>query len=97
MILVSSPFQRFPVIPSDRKKTPWLTSMPEDAIAIADTRQPRQAHVKCRDLWARSLPGQDPLSFDGKDPKDPIRWVVPLPRIPVANEGLGWDSLLKME
>ena len=25
-----------------------------------------------------------------------IGWVVPPPRIPVANEGLGWDSLLKM-
>ena len=25
-----------------------------------------------------------------------IRWIYPPPRIPVANEGLGWDSLLKM-
>ena len=25
-----------------------------------------------------------------------ISWVYPPPRIPVANEGLGWDSLLKM-
>ena len=25
-----------------------------------------------------------------------IIWVVPPPRIPVANEGLGWDPLLKM-
>ena len=24
-----------------------------------------------------------------------IPWVVPLPRMPVANEGLGWDSLRK--
>ena len=23
-------------------------------------------------------------------------WVVPPPSMPVANEGLGWDSLLKM-
>ena len=28
----------------------------------------------------------------------PIRWgTTPLPRIPVTHEGLGWDSLLKME
>ena len=26
----------------------------------------------------------------------PISWVVPPPRMPVANEGLGWDPLLKM-
>ena len=47
--------------------------MPEDAIAIADTRQPRQAHVKCGDLsWARSnYTRLRPWSFDGKDPKDP--------------------------
>ena len=25
-----------------------------------------------------------------------ISWIYPPPRIPVANEGLGWDSLLKM-
>ena len=25
-----------------------------------------------------------------------IPWIYPPPRIPVANEGLGWDSLLKM-
>ena len=25
-----------------------------------------------------------------------MTWVVPPPRIPVANEGLGWDSLQKM-
>ena len=25
-----------------------------------------------------------------------IAWIYPPPRIPVANEGLGWDSLLKM-
>ena len=25
-----------------------------------------------------------------------ILWVVPPPRMPVANEGLGWDPLLKM-
>ena len=28
--------------------------------------------------------------------KSHLTWVVPPPRIPVANEGLGWDSLLKM-
>ena len=26
----------------------------------------------------------------------PIYWVYPPPRMPVTNEGLGWDSLLKM-
>ena len=25
-----------------------------------------------------------------------IFWIYPPPRMPVANEGLGWDSLLKM-
>ena len=25
-----------------------------------------------------------------------ISWIYPPPRIPVANEGLGWDSLRKM-
>ena len=25
-----------------------------------------------------------------------ISWVVPPPRMPVANEGLGWDPLVKM-
>ena len=25
-----------------------------------------------------------------------IIWIYPPPRIPVANEGLGWDSLIKM-
>ncbi len=25
-----------------------------------------------------------------------VNWVVPPPRMPVANEGLGWNPLLKM-
>ena len=33
------------------------------------------------------------LTVDGRNPTP---WVVPPPRIPVANEGLGWDPLLKI-
>ena len=32
----------------------------------------------------------------GYGPWQGIYWIYPPPRMPVANEGLGWDSLLKM-
>ena len=42
-------------------------------------------------------PGKPVVSRVVASFKGVITWVVPPPRIPVANEGLGWDSLLKME
>ena len=37
------------------------------------------------------LQGRKAVSF-----RECIPWIYPLPRIPVTNEGLGWDPLLKM-
>ena len=49
------------------------------------------------DVWGVNR--HHPLGFKQHPLEDAgiyIIWVVPPPRIPVANEGLGWDSLLKM-
>ena len=36
------------------------------------------------------------LASDHQNCQSVTAWVVPPPRIRVANEGLGWDPLLKM-